>query len=80
MIKKFPGEEVEYNSCDETLDPNDQVYYDDLLHSLTPNGMPPLKLILKHKSPIILLRNMNPIEGLCNGTRFFCKDLNRDVI
>lgn len=80
MIKKFPGEEVEYNSCDETLDPNDQVYYDDLLHSLTPNGMPPHKLILKHKTPIILLRNMNPTEGLCNGTRLFCKDFNRNVI
>ncbi|XP_052625735.1 uncharacterized protein LOC128132801 [Lactuca sativa] len=80
LIKKFPGEEVEYNSFDETLDPNDQAHYEDLLHSLTPNGMPPHKLILKHKTPIILLRNMNPTEGLCNGTRLFCKDFNRNLI
>ncbi|CAI9266057.1 unnamed protein product [Lactuca saligna] len=41
LIHKFPGEEMEYISFDETLDPNDQAHYEDLLHSLTPNGMPP---------------------------------------
>ena len=80
LIKRFPGEEVEYNSIDETLDPNDQAHYEDLLHSLTPNGMPPHKLIVKHKSPVILLGNMNPTEGLCNGTRLLCKDFNKNVI
>ncbi|KAJ9552849.1 hypothetical protein OSB04_016894 [Centaurea solstitialis] len=77
---RFPGEEVEYNSFDETLDPNDQAHYEDLLHSLNPNGMLPHKLILKHKSHVILLRNMNPTEGLCNGTRLLCKDFNKNVI
>ncbi|CAH1440382.1 unnamed protein product [Lactuca virosa] len=80
LIQKFQGEEKEYISFDETLYPNDQGYYEDLLHSLTPNGMPPHRLILKQNAPIILLRNMNPIEGLCNGTRLFCKNFNRNVI
>ncbi|CAI9294365.1 unnamed protein product [Lactuca saligna] len=37
LIYKLPGEEIEYFSLDETIDPNDQAQYEDLLHSLTPN-------------------------------------------
>ncbi|GJR09125.1 ATP-dependent DNA helicase RRM3-like protein [Tanacetum coccineum] len=80
MIGRFPGDEVEYVSFDETLNPNDQTQYEDFLHSLTPNGMPPHKLVLKPNSPVILLRNLNPTEGLCNGTRLICKNLKRNVI
>nr|GMD14613.1 ATP-dependent DNA helicase PIF1-like [Ipomoea batatas] len=32
----------------------------------------PLTLILKKNSHVILLRNLNPCEGLCNGTRLIC--------
>lgn len=42
-----------------------QVY----MNSLTPNGMPPHDLKLKIGAIIILLRNMNIKQGLCNGTR-----------
>lgn len=42
--------------------------------------MPPHKLVLKYNALIILLWNMNPFEGLCNGTRLFCKDFQRNVI
>lgn len=31
--------------------------------------MPPHELILKPLIPLILLRNINPNEGLCNGTK-----------
>nr|XP_043615630.1 uncharacterized protein LOC122587509 [Erigeron canadensis] len=80
LIQKFPGEPTEYTSFDETLDLNDQTQYEDYLHSLTPDGMPPHRLLLKPNSPIVLLRNLNPTEGLCNGTRLICKDLRRNVI
>jgi ATP-dependent DNA helicase PIF1 len=30
--------------------------------------------------PIILLRNLNPSEGLCNGTRLIYRDLHSKVI
>lgn len=30
--------------------------------------------------PIILLRNLNPSEGLCNGTRLICRGLQSKVI
>lgn len=47
---------------------------------LTPQGLPPHKLTLKINAPIILLRNINPTEGLCNGTRLLCKGFNKNVI
>ena len=41
------------------------------LHTLMPSGLPPHKLVLKKRIPVILLRNLNPYRGLCNGTRLF---------
>ena len=39
------------------------------LNSITASGLPPHRLCIKVGSPLILLRNMNPKQGLCNGTR-----------
>jgi len=39
------------------------------LHTLLPTGLPPHTLVLKQGIPIMLLRNLNPYRGLCNGTR-----------
>jgi len=47
---------------------------------LTPSGTPPHRLILKKGVPIILLRNLSPIEGLCNGTRLIVREFNKHVI
>ena len=47
---------------------------------MVPNGFPPHELKLKVNCPIILLRNINPSEGLCNGTRLICRRFDRNVI
>ena len=39
------------------------------LNTLKPNGFPHHILSLKPGMPIMLLRNINPRQGLCNGTR-----------
>ena len=39
------------------------------LRSLTPSGLPPGELHLKPGCPLMLLRNLAPARGLCNGTR-----------
>ena len=39
------------------------------LHAQNTSGIPPHKLVLKVGMPVMLLRNINPDRGLCNGTR-----------
>ena len=55
-------------------------YEQEFLNSLLPNGFPPHKLILKKGCPIMLLRNLDPSNGLCNGTRIVCRDFGKHVI
>ena len=40
----------------------------EFLHSLTASGLPPGVLRLKIGCPLILLQNLSPPRGLCNGT------------
>jgi len=41
----------------------------DFLNSLTPTGMPPHELVLGPGALVMLLRNLDPDAGLCNGVR-----------
>ncbi|XP_073120339.1 uncharacterized protein [Henckelia pumila] len=80
LINRFPGEETTYFSCDENTYTCTIPDQEELFHSLTPQGLPPHKLTLKLNAPIILLRNINPNEGLCNGTRLLCKGFTPNII
>ncbi|KAK6923636.1 DNA helicase Pif1-like [Dillenia turbinata] len=53
---------------------------EDFLNSQNPRGLPPYRLSLKENCPIMLLRNINPTEGLCNGTRLICRQLGQHSI
>ena len=50
------------------------------MNTLSPNTLPQHKLYLKVNCPIMLLRNLNPSIGLCNGTRMVCKGFDKNVI
>ncbi|XP_062118748.1 uncharacterized protein LOC133832419 [Humulus lupulus] len=80
LIHRFPGEEQRYYSFDETTDSSEQSVMEDFLNNLTPNGLPPHELLLKKNCPIMLLRNINPSEGLCNGTRLICRAFDKNII
>ena len=54
--------------------------YLEFLNSITPNGFPPHKIILKIGAIIILLRHLNLEDGPCNGTRLIVRSLGEYVI
>ncbi|XP_076920473.1 uncharacterized protein LOC143581605 [Bidens hawaiensis] len=87
LLKFFPGDEVEYLSSDiickseyinDTADT--ALYSPELLNGLRISGLPNHKLVLKVGVPIMLLRNLNRKEGLCNGTRLQIISLGTRVV
>jgi DNA helicase Pif1-like protein len=50
------------------------------LNSLNSSGIPPHKLILKKGAIVMLMRNLNPSLGLCNGTRLICQSFSPHLI
>jgi len=73
VLDKLPGEAQTFFSIDTSdaneEDPNFAQHPAEYLQSLNCSGLPPSCIILKVGSPVMLLRNLYPTEGLCNGTR-----------
>uniref|UniRef100_A0A8I6YMD2 ATP-dependent DNA helicase n=1 Tax=Hordeum vulgare subsp. vulgare TaxID=112509 RepID=A0A8I6YMD2_HORVV len=80
MIDRFKGEEVIYHSFDSAEDDPYGYYAPEFLNGLTPNGLPPHALKLKLNCPVILLRNIDLANGLCNGTRLVVRGFERNAI
>ncbi|GBM65839.1 hypothetical protein AVEN_12894-1 [Araneus ventricosus] len=83
VLACLPGEIVVYEAVDDIIsdDPNDRLTFPvEFLNSLTPTGMPPYKLNLKPGCIIMLLRNLAPTKGLCNGTHLIVTELQRNII
>ncbi|KAJ8651412.1 hypothetical protein O0I10_013044 [Lichtheimia ornata] len=81
IIDKFRGQMHEFKSADAMDQPEDNIRFPpEVLNSLSPSSLPPHHLKLKIGCPIMLLRNLDPAKGLCNGTRLICKAFQRYVI
>jgi len=81
VMERLPGDMHVYRSADSIIDDdNAAVVPVEFLNTLNVSGLPPHMLELKVNSPIILLRNLHPSAGLCNGTRLLCKAFNSRVI
>jgi ATP-dependent DNA helicase PIF1 len=52
----------------------------DFLNSITPNVFPPHELRIKKNCLVILLRNLDPHNGLCNGTRLVVRGFGNNLI
>ncbi|GJR63441.1 ATP-dependent DNA helicase PIF1-like protein [Tanacetum coccineum] len=81
MFTKLADDTVTYNSADEickastdTLEQHN-LYPVEFLNNLNFPGIPPHSLCLKKELPIMLIRNVNPSKGLCNGTRLIITEL-----
>ncbi|GBM13249.1 hypothetical protein AVEN_126823-1 [Araneus ventricosus] len=78
VLKKLPDQNKTYFSADSIIseDQEEQNNFPlDFINTLTPSGMPPHELNLKVGAAIMLLRNLNPSAGLCNGTRLIIRTL-----
>lgn len=83
IIDKIVGASKIYYSADSivTEDANDTLNYPiEFLNNETPSGLPPHVLLLKKGSIIMLLRNLNPKKGMCNGTRLIVEELGNNLI
>jgi ATP-dependent DNA helicase PIF1 len=69
-----------YHSFDSAVDDPNNYYSPEFLNTLTPNGLPPHVLKLKIGCPVILLRNIDPTNGLCNGTRLMVRGFQKNTI
>jgi hypothetical protein len=49
---------------------------DEYLPTLKASGIPPARLILKVDAPVMFIRNINPANGFCNGTRCIVKRIH----
>lgn len=56
------------------------MYPTEYLNSINVSGLPLSKLSLKVGCPVMVLRNLNPEEGVCNGTRGIVTRLANRVV
>ncbi|CAI0468647.1 unnamed protein product [Linum tenue] len=86
MLALVPGRGQTYFSSDtlhtDATDPArlEAEYPTEFLNNLSFNGCPEHQIDLKVFTPIMLLRNLNPDIGLCNGTRLMVIYLGHYVI
>jgi ATP-dependent DNA helicase PIF1 len=52
-----------------------QHFQEEYLNTIVLPGLPPHLLELKIQTPVVLLRNLDPANGLCNGTRLQVKGI-----
>ena len=81
ILKRVPGDEKLFLSADSASDETgaNLDLPTEYLHGITVAG-PIHRMVLKVGIPVILLRNLNPAGGLCNGTRLLTTRLGRHVI
>ncbi|CAN1147166.1 ATP-dependent DNA helicase PIF1 [Linum perenne] len=86
VLTQLPGEEKIYLSSDTLTTPGpnqtdlELQYPTEFLNGLSFNGMPEHQLRFKPYALVMLLRNLNPSAGLCNGTRILLTHLANNVV
>lgn len=81
LTANFPGDAARcLLSADEVGADDNGFYPIEFLNSLCITGMPPHKLMLKVGMPVMLLRNLHPSEGHCNGTRYVVRAISDHLL
>ncbi|XP_058746544.1 uncharacterized protein LOC131619471 [Vicia villosa] len=86
VLNLMPGEIKEYYSSN-TVDRSEihdtnvvDILTPEFLSSLTTSGLPNHHISLKVGTPVMLMRNIDQLEGLCNGTRVMVTKMANHVI
>ncbi|KAJ1686825.1 hypothetical protein LUZ63_010753 [Rhynchospora breviuscula] len=86
VLRYVPGQQHDYYSFDSAQGYDDlpedlqAMFTPDMLNTITSGSLPCHKLSLKIGVPVMLLRNMDQANGLCNGTRMIITALGTRVI
>ena len=84
ILQQFnPNAEVHILRSVDSISEEDRIhhaYSAEFLEQLNASGLPPALLCLKISSPVILLRNLDPGEGLCNWTRIVVLNVRRKML
>ena len=81
IIEIIEGQTIEYLSADAISETtHSHLYPTEYLNSLNLSGLPPHRLRLKIGTPIMVLRNLNPSLGICNGSKLICKSFKERLI
>ena len=82
-LMKMTGDVISLLSADcvhddgESTGPSGNLYTTEFLNSLNVSGLPPHNLRVKIGVPVVLLCNLDPKKGLCNGTRLIVQAATR---
>ncbi|KEH38036.1 PIF1-like helicase [Medicago truncatula] len=86
MMSLIPGEEKEYLNSDsvcrsgENSDVQSEWFTTEFLNGIKSSGIPNHRLKLKVGCPVMLMRNIDQANGLCNGTRLTVTHLGKTTI
>jgi len=81
VLSYLLGAQVSFFSADSAEDMEvANTYPSEFLNTLEVSGMPSHKLLLKIGAPVILLRNLDPLAWLCNGTRLIVRQFTMRVV
>lgn len=86
ILSMIPGDEKEYLSSNSTVQSDEDTevhagwFTTEFLNEIKCSGVPNHRLRLKIGVPVMLMRNIDQANGLCNGTRLLVTELCKKVI
>jgi ATP-dependent exoDNAse (exonuclease V) alpha subunit len=84
VLGRLHGPELIFHGADSVITERgvdgDVQYPVEYLNTINVSGLPLAQLKLKIGAPIMILRNLDPSQGLCNGTRAILTQANERVL